>query len=88
MPCSEKHTQNSRGFPRIAVTYFEYPTRNSHALLGIACYSKPHSGQRPYLGRCTILRFTKNNSKNISRKNKLNVYETSLQNSTPYEILV
>ena len=24
--------------------YLEYLTRNSHALLGIACYSEPYSG--------------------------------------------
>ena len=34
------------------VPYLEYPTRNSHALLGIACYSEPYSGQKPYSGRC------------------------------------
>ena len=33
------------------VSYLEYPIRNSHALLSIACYSEPHSGQKPYAGR-------------------------------------
>ena len=35
-----------------------------------------------------ILRFTKYDSKNISRENKLNVQETGLQNYNTYEILV
>ena len=86
MPYFEQHTQNSCGFPRMAVLYLEYPTRdrkatrvgrlhqirlarmgpslvpymecatrNSHAVLSIACYSEPYSGQKPYLGRCTII---------------------------------
>ena len=35
------------------VPYLECPTRKNHALLGIACYSEPYLGQKPYSGRCT-----------------------------------
>ena len=31
MPYLEKHTQNSRGFPRIAVPYLEHPTGDGEA---------------------------------------------------------